>query len=342
MIVSLNIQYKVLFSLFAISLLVSFVLTPFIRKLAIRRGLFDYPDSRKIHLSPIPNVGGFAIMASVVLSTVWWAPETPLSGILLGAIVVYVVGLLDDVFNLRPWMKLLGQILAACITIQYGLVIQFVHIPFLGELYFGILAMPITLIWILGIVNAINLIDGVDGLSSGIAFISAMALTLISGLYGAFIPMVLGVSLMGACIGFLRFNYFPAKIFMGDGGSMFLGFCLSSLSILMLNQVQLPASFIVPILILLVPITDICFAVFRRIKSGVHIFLPDQKHIHHTLLKRGLLPSQVTHFLWRLSFGFSLAAVCYVLHFYEGAILISILTIGLSISILGHNAIKTT
>lgn len=212
----------------------------------------------------------------------------PILGILLGGSIVLVVGLLDDMRPLKPLTKLLWQLAAASVTIYFGVEISFITNPINGVLPLGFIAIPLTLIWLVGMTNAVNLIDGLDGLASGVTFIAAGTLFLVALRTHETGSAVLMLAVAGTALGFLRYNFFPASIFLGDSGSYFLGFVLAAAAIIGVFKTTLVVALFLPLVILAVPIFDTTMAIFRRLKDHRSLFSADNKHIHHLLLRAGL------------------------------------------------------
>lgn len=276
---------------------VTYFATPVVKIFASKIKALDIPNDRKIHILPVPRLGGLAIYIGflvAIFSALFLSKASGvnldfrmLSGILLGSTLLLAVGILDDVKNLRPTTKLIWQIAATLIVILFGVEISFVSNPFNGIWPIGIFAIPLTLLWVVGITNAINLIDGLDGLAAGVTAISAFTLFFVALRTHQLGAAILLLALFGVALGFLRYNFFPASIFLGDSGSMFLGFILATSSIVGVLKTTLVVALIVPVLILGVPIFDTLFAIGRRIRRGRHPFEADDKHIHHLLLRAG-------------------------------------------------------
>lgn len=294
--------------LFAIvSIIFSVILTPLIKKLAIKLDIMDVPkDNRRIHNKPIPLIGGLAIYFSFVITLFLKMGKLTGSetGLILGATIIVIGGLLDDKFDIKPWCKLLFQLGAAGVLIIYGIKIEIITNPFNGIHQFiniGVLSIPLTIIWVIGITNALNLIDGLDGLAAGIAFISCITIFIIALLNNRYEAAVLTSILSGAILGFLPYNFNPASIFMGDTGAQLLGFLLAAIS--MEGAIKSAAAFsvAVPILALGIPIYDTLFAVIRRKINGKPIMEADRGHLHHRLLDMGLTQKQVVMIMYSIS-----------------------------------------
>ncbi|MDC3416703.1 glycosyltransferase family 4 protein [Aquibacillus salsiterrae] len=291
----------------------SILLTPQIKKLAIRIGAVDQPNARKVHVKIMPRLGGLAIYISFVLGIVLFLPGSlaEIWPILIGSFIITLVGVLDDMKELSAKTKLGGQLLAAIITVLGGVQIDFVTLPFVDRIEFGYFAIPLTIIWIVAITNAINLIDGLDGLAAGV---SSIALITISGMaisMGSTVVALLGLIMLGSTLGFLIYNFHPAKIFMGDTGALFLGYMISTLSVMGLFKNLTVISLIVPIIILGVPILDTVFAIIRRIINRKPLSAPDKLHLHHCLIRLGYTHRQTVIAIYALSALFSLAAVVF-------------------------------
>jgi len=295
--VELSVIGAVAAALFAAAV-VAFITTPVVRSLAFKVGAVDVPrDNRRMHKHPIPRMGGLAIFFGFILSALIFIPlTTPLRGMLLGAVVIVILGIFDDIYALPAMPKFLIQILAALIAVLMGNRIDILSNPniFSSDPYWvlGWLSIPISVIWIVGITNAVNLIDGLDGLACGVSTISSMTMLVIALTVAEPEVALLMAALSGGCIGFLPYNLNPAKIFMGDTGSTFLGFILAVVSIQGLFKSYAIISFAVPFLMLGLPIFDTCFAIFRRVSHGQSPMAPDRGHIHHRLIDMGFSQKQ--------------------------------------------------
>ncbi len=294
---------------------ISMLFTPVVRSLAFRVHAVDVPkDGRRMHDHPIPRMGGLAIFFGFLLSVTLFLSMTPqLSGMLLGSVVIVVLGVFDDIYALPALPKFFVQIAAALIAVQTGCRIDFlsnINI-FSSEPYWelGWLSVPISVLWVVGITNAVNLIDGLDGLACGVSTISSMTFLVIALLVSEPDVAILTAALAGACIGFLPYNMNPARIFMGDTGSTFLGFILACTSIQGLFKFYAIISFAVPFLMLGLPIFDTAFAVFRRLSRGQSPMHPDRGHIHHRLIDMGFSQKQAVAMLYIISAILGLSAV---------------------------------
>ena len=295
--------------------LVALISTPVVRSLAFRVGAVDVPkDSRRMHNHPIPRMGGLGIYLGFILSVLLFLPLTPeLRGMLLGSTIIAVLGIFDDIYALPALPKFFIQIGAALVAVLGGNRIVFLSNPniFSREPFWelGWLSIPITVLWIVGITNAVNLIDGLDGLACGVSTISSMTLLVIALIVAEPDVAILMAALSGACLGFLPFNLNPAKIFMGDTGSTFLGFILAVVSIQGLFKFYAIISFAVPFLMLGLPIFDTCFAILRRVSRGQSPMQPDRGHIHHRLIDMGFTQKQAVAVLYIISAILGLSAV---------------------------------
>ena len=222
---------------------------------------------------------------------------------------IVIIGLIDDYKNLPAKVKLLGQILAACVVVYFDVRIDVITDPFGDYLYLEYLAAPATVFWIVGLTNTVNLIDGLDGLAAGVSTIASITIMLVALQEDVMIVALFTAALAGAALGFLRYNFNPAKIFMGDTGSMFLGFILAGISVIGAVKCTATIALIVPILALGLPIMDTTFAIIRRYRGGVPIFKPDKGHLHHRLLDLGFSQRQAVLLMYVISALLGLSAV---------------------------------
>jgi UDP-GlcNAc:undecaprenyl-phosphate GlcNAc-1-phosphate transferase len=298
-----------------VAVIISFLATPLVKALAYKVGAIDVPkDGRRMHKVPIPRLGGLAIFLAFLLSTLLFAEiDRQMQGILMGAVIIVILGVMDDIMTLKALPKFFVQILAASIAVYHGCVIQFISNfnLFSDTLYLdlGWLSVPVTIIWIVAITNAVNFIDGLDGLAVGVSAISAGTMLVIALMVAEGNLAIVIAALLGACIGFIPYNFNPAKIFMGDTGSTFLGYILATLSIQGLFKMYAIISFAVPFLILGVPIFDICFAFLRRIAKGQNPMVADRGHVHHRLIDMGFSQKQSVAITYMLTAILGLAAV---------------------------------
>ncbi len=288
------------------------VLTPLVIRLSYRIGAVDKPNYRKVHIVSMPRIGGLAIFGAFMIGYFVMSPSDEHAlGILLGAVLIILTGFLDDMIDITPKAKLVGQIGAALLAIVWGgLQIQFITLPVIGQVDFGWLSIPITVLWIVGITNAINLIDGLDGLASGVSAIALITMSVMAVIMGnTFVAMTAAI-LAASAIGFLFYNFHPAKIFMGDTGSLFLGYMISVLALLGFKNVAV-ISLIIPIIMLGVPISDTFFAIVRRIRMKQPISAPDKSHLHHCLLRIGFSHRQTVLIIYCIAILFGIAAILF-------------------------------
>lgn len=310
---------------FLLAFFTSFITVPYTIKLAKNVGAIDKPNNRKINKKPIPRIGGIAILIGFLVSATYLTImmlienqieyddtenyRTKLLGFLIGIIIIEIFAYLDDIKNLPPIVKLIAQIVSAIIVYLFGIKIDIIN----GYTLEPIVSFLLTVGWIVGITNAINLIDGLDGLSSGITLISCFSLLIIFATnYSPIISIVLITALAGAIVGFMPFNIYPAKTFMGDVGSQFLGFALSVIGILGVAKTVTLLVFIAPVLVLGLPIFDTLFAIIRRIvkgKSFKAVFKADKGHLHHRLMKQGFTQRQSVAILYALSATLGMLAI---------------------------------
>ncbi|MBQ2730688.1 MAG: undecaprenyl/decaprenyl-phosphate alpha-N-acetylglucosaminyl 1-phosphate transferase [Clostridia bacterium] len=306
--------------------LLSFALTPFARVLGFKIGAVDVPDNtRHFHRKPTPRCGGVAIFTAFFIGVlIFYRPLTLQTvGLLLGTLCIMLLGLWDDTAQLKPWMKLLGQIVCAVIPVACGITIN--SFTFFGTLieFSGPVSVVVTIFWIVMLTNAVNLIDGLDGLACGVSAISSVTLlicslicSVITGEYT--IPMLVAI-LASACIGFLPFNTSPAKIFMGDSGALSLGFVLSTLSVMGLFKIDAVYSFFIPFLIFALPLFDTALSFVRRVLHKQSPFEADRKHLHHRLLEFGFKQKEVVIFLLSFSSMLGISAIMFSLGEYVTA-----------------------
>ncbi len=274
----------------------SVAVVPLVRKMCLKEGYYDLPGERKIHKKPIPRLGGIAIWLGTIFSLITvillqgvYPFGNSISAILVGGTIMFILGIVDDTYGLSAKFKFVVQIGAALIAFLLGVQIEYANLPFMSTpIIFGIFSLPITILWIVGLSNAFNFIDGVDGLAGTLGTISAITLGIVALVVQP--PQdtctLLSFILAGAILGFLVFNYNPARIFMGDSGSLFMGFLLATLSVVGVMK-SVAFTIFLPIFILVIPIFDICFATTRRLLKGKSPFSADAEHLHHKLLKAG-------------------------------------------------------
>lgn len=315
---------------FLLAFITAFVITPYTIRLAQKVGAVDYPNDRRINKKPMPRLGGLAVIAGFMISAIYliitmsiekkvnFAEEglnRKLIGCLLGAIILGITCYIDDVKDIKPLVKLAGQVIAAIVVVSSGVLIDNFTIPFkennvmLNEVF----SFVLTVGWIVGITNAINLIDGLDGLSSGITLISCISLLIIFALNESpLIAIILITALAGAIVGFLPYNFNPAKTFIGDVGSNFMGFAIAVISILGVAKTYTAIVIIAPIIVLALPIFDTLWAIVRRIvktKSIKGVFKADKGHLHHRLMAKGYTQKQAVLILYGITATLGMVAI---------------------------------
>jgi UDP-GlcNAc:undecaprenyl-phosphate GlcNAc-1-phosphate transferase len=317
----------------AIGLLVAYALTPAVEWLATRCGVLAHPGGRHIHRTPVPRLGGIAVyggfLAAVfaglpidrgiritadahrVLITIPFIPafDRPVFGVLLGATLITLLGVADDIRGLSPLQKLAGQIAAALALIPFGVNMDVLTNPLGGMLFLGPFGAAITVVWLVALCNVMNLIDGIDGLAAGIAAIAGGTVLVASYHRGDIGTAMLAVAFTGSALGFLPYNFNPARIFLGDAGSMLLGYVLGSLSVLGTYKSYTALSLLVPLAALGVPVLDTALAISRRWRTRRPIFQADTEHLHHRLLRRGLSQRQTAVVLYLVTAILGVAAL---------------------------------
>ena len=305
--------------------------TPYTIKIADKIGAVDVPkDKRRMHTKKMPKFGGPAVIVGFLVSMFYliivmsiegsidlFAEQEygrKLLGVLLGIVAIAVTGVLDDTKTLTWWQQLLGQVTAAVIVVSFGIRIEHLDIPFLYRIGLNdVFSTIVTIVWIVGVINSINLIDGLDGLSSGISLISCISLLIIFLMNDSpMIATIIVTAMSGALVGFLPFNFSPAKTFIGDTGSNFLGFMLAVVSILGVAKTYTAAVIVLPVIVLGLPIFDVLFAIIRRIAKGKSIkavFKPDKGHLHHKLVAKGFTQKQAVLILYGLSASLGMFAI---------------------------------
>ena len=312
----MRIPYSLLLALAALA--VTLLATPLVIRLARRVGALDRPGPRRIHALPVPTMGGLAL-ALTVLGVAWVAralpgpagmlDSRPLLGLTLAAIPILALGAVDDVRGTGPWVKLAIQSCAALVLVLFGYGVPLITNPFGGSFTSGILNVPLTVAWVLIVINAINLVDGLDGLASGAVLIASMSLWWVARTHGDFYVMFISALMAGATLGFLRYNFPPARVFMGDTGSNFLGLVLAAASLLENRKGTAAVTLLFPLVAMGLPIADGVLAFARRAVRGTPVFRPDSEHIHHRLLRLGLSPRNALFVLWHLCLYLGVMAV---------------------------------
>lgn len=321
--------------IFGIAFFISLVVTPVTVWLAPRIGVMDIPkDDRRMHTKPIPRFGGLAIFAgtAVAVTVILTAlgddgdvfdkiNQDLLLRTLIVGIFVYILGLLDDIFHLRPMIKLLGQAAAAIALYIAGVRVHIIMLfgASADSTAAHVVGFIVTMVWVIAIMNTVNLIDGVDGLATGITIIASFCISYIAYIHGYYLACLLMLAVAGACIGFLPFNFYPAKTFMGDGGSLFLGFCLASFSLLQPVKSITLGALVIPLLVLGIPVIDTAFAIFRRLVNKKPVMQADKGHIHHRLMRAGLGQRRTVLILYGITAVMGIGAVVFSRHLYVEA-----------------------
>lgn len=290
------------------------LIIPIIKKIANHIGAMDIPNERKVHKEPMPRLGGLGIYSGFLLGYMIFGEQTPvMNSILIGSFVLLIVGIIDDIKPLKASKKIIGQLIACLIVVLYGnLLLR--DVSFFGlYIKFGLLSYPITILFMLGCINCLNLIDGLDGLAGGISSIFFLTIGIIAYFQGRIgLSVVLTFIMFGSTLGFLIHNFHPAKIFMGDSGSMFLGFIISVITLLGFKTI-ISTSIIIPLCILIVPILDTLCAIIRRKLKGESIVTADKSHFHHQLLRRNYSVSVTVIIIYIITLLFSAASIIWML-----------------------------
>ncbi len=304
--------------------IMSCLLVPFIKKIAFWIGAIAKPNDRSVHKKNMPQLGGLAIFLSFLIGYMFFSKQLPeMNSILIGSFLLILTGIVDDINPIKARYKLIVQILSSAIVVFYGGLLLS-SVSFFGiYLHFGMFSYPITIFFIVGMINIINLIDGLDGLAAGISSIYFLTVGIIAFIVGkaAGLDVFLTFVMLGSTLGFLVHNFYPAKIFMGDTGSMFLGFIISIIALLGFKNVTL-TSFLVPIFILGLPILDTFLAIVRRVKKKQSIAIADKEHLHHRLLKLNFSHKNTVLIMYLITFLLSLASIIYVLKDFNLGIII--------------------
>lgn len=302
------------FLIVSITFIISLITVPLVKKIANHVGALDIPNERKVHKKPMPRMGGLAIYFAFLIGYILFGQiSVKMISVLIGSFIIILTGIMDDIKPISAKTKLIGQILASLVVVFYGNIILKDISAFGIYIDFGIFAYPITILFIISCINCLNLIDGLDGLAAGISSIFFLTVGIITFIRGEFgLPYELTFILLGASLGFLVHNFNPASIFMGDTGSMFLGFIIAVITLLGFKNVMM-SSIIIPLLILAIPILDTLFAIIRRKLKGESISKPDKFHIHHQLLNRNFSQKATVLIIYAINVLFSLASIVYIL-----------------------------
>jgi UDP-GlcNAc:undecaprenyl-phosphate/decaprenyl-phosphate GlcNAc-1-phosphate transferase len=294
-----------------VALVVVVALTPAVGGMARILGAVDTPGGRRLNRSPVPRLGGLALFLGIVVpSLAFLHLGHQTRGLLLGAAVAVTVGAVDDFRGLGWFEKLAGQVLAAAIPVGFGVWVDRFTFPIVGiHALPSWVGMPLTVIWIVSIMNMVNFLDGLDGLAAGVAAIAGATFAVIALSLGKPDAAVLSAIVLGACLGFLRHNFYPARIFMGDSGALLLGFVLATVAVQGLLKTAATVALLFPLLVLAVPIVDTTFVVARRLKHGQPVFEGDQAHLHHRFLRRGFSQRRATATIWVWCLSLAAAAL---------------------------------
>jgi UDP-GlcNAc:undecaprenyl-phosphate GlcNAc-1-phosphate transferase len=271
-----------------IAALVVLAATPLAARLARAVGAVDQPSDRRIHREPTPRLGGLAILAGFLVPVLYFLPADPAARALVaGAVLICALGAVDDIWGLSPAVKLAGQVACAAIPVSAGLTIDHITLPFLGVGDLGPAQYPLTILWFVAIVNMINFSDGMDGLAAGITGLGATTFAILAASLGRADPAIMAAALAGACVAFLVFNFHPAKVFMGDAGSMFLGFVIAGVSVSGVMKSAAAVAVVAPLIVLAIPILDTSFVIMKRLKHGLPVYNADRSHFHHRFFTIG-------------------------------------------------------
>lgn len=295
---------------FTISAVIVLWTTPVVKTIGIKSGSVDQPGERKVHQCPMVRLGGISIFAGTFIAIViiWWLggfgvsteSELEMWGVILGGFAFFLIGLADDMFSLSPLVRLQTQVIIAGGVWWMGVRID-LSFPFHGLVGIGWLSLPITVIWLVGMANAINWIDGLDGLAAGVSGIAAVVMLVATLFMQQPAAALIAAALAGGVLGFLRYNFNPAQIFMGDGGAYFIGFTLAGVGVIGLVKSTFVTAVLLPYLILAVPIVDMSAVILARLRHGKSPFVADKRHLHHRLLEAGLSQRLAVFFIYSLA-----------------------------------------
>lgn len=330
--ITYNVEMIMALVVFTFSFVVSFLSMPISKKIAFKVGAVAHPRKRDIHNEPIPRMGGIAIVIGTIFTILLYAnimkdvDIIKILAIIIGSTIIFFVGFLDDIYSFKAKKKILGQSLAALVIIFSGITIDYITWPFsnTGVLDLGYLSIPITFCFILGITNAVNFIDGLDGLAAGVSSIGSLYIMVIAIFIGSNTVVLLTAALAGACVGFLPYNFNPAEIFMGDTGSLFIGFILAVASVIGLFKGY--ATIVVLVVILGIPIFDTAFAIIRRMLKGKSLIealsTADRGHLHHRLIDGGFTQKKAVLSLYIIALMLGSSGVLITMRKYYSALII--------------------
>ena len=310
---------------FIVATLVVLWTTPIVKHMGLKSGYVDMPDPRKVHKRPMVRLGGISIfLGNVIALVVVWlsggfgttlpsASANEIWGVTIGGLLFFLIGLADDLFTLTPWSRLLMQVSVAAMAWMVGVRIEFFTFPYVdpGLVNLEWMSLPITLVWLVGMANAINFMDGLDGLAAGLSGIAAVVMLVVSLFMDQPAAALLAAALAGGALSFLRYNFNPAQIFMGDGGAYFLGFTLAGIGVIGLVKTVTTVAVVLPFLILAVPIVDTSTVVLDRLRRGKSPFAADKRHLHHRLLNAGLSQRRSVLFIYALAFWVGSLAIAF-------------------------------
>lgn len=306
-------EIKIVLLIILTTFIFTFSFIPIVKKIASFIGAMDIPNERKVHKTPIPRLGGLGIYGGFLLGYMLFGQHSvQMNAVLIGSFIILVTGIIDDIKPVPAKYKILGQIAGAAVIPLYGGIVLEDISAFGLYLNFGVLAVPVTIIFIVAIINCINLIDGLDGLSSGITSIYFLTVGIIGLLLNNSngLDITLTFIMLGSTLGYLLHNFPPAKIFMGDSGSMFLGYIIAVIALLGFKNITL-TSVIIPMLLLAIPIMDTLFAILRRLINHKPIGEPDKNHFHHQLLKLNLSKRKTVLIIYVIDILFAVASILY-------------------------------
>ncbi len=316
-------SYRAQLVAFLLGFLYTLLLVPLVKRLALRFGALDKPNARKVHHVPIPLWGGLGVFGGYLLAMATVIALSPsfrqalttvtrsqLLGMTIGGLLIVIVGLIDDRFGMPAKVKFACQLLIGLVMFYFGIRIDYLTVPFYGVVFLNSFeSIVVTLFWIAGITNALNLIDGLDGLLAGVSLTVASVFFVVSLMKGQFVIVLVMACLAGCSIGFLRYNFNPAQIFMGDTGSLFFGLMFAGWSIIGLLKSTATFAFLMPIFLMAVPIFDTTFAILRRLWNHKPIFQADKGHLHHRLMGLGFNQRQVVLIIYAINTAFGLCGL---------------------------------
>ena len=317
---------------FAVAAAIVFIVTPTVGSIARLVGAMDEPNARKIHEDPVPRLGGLAIFFGFIIPALFFLDlNSQMKGVLVGASIITLFGAVDDLHGTTPLVKFAGQFIAAGCLIYYGMRIDYFSLPYVGTINIARdVAIPLTLLWVVVLINIVNFIDGMDGLAAGVCTIAAGTFAVIAISLGRPGAGVLAAILAGTTLGFLRHNFFPASIFMGDSGSMLLGFILAAVTVNGVLKSVAAVTLVIPLLILGVPMFDLSLTIMRRIKNKQNIFKPDRGHLHHRLFNIGFSQRKAVMVLY--AWTIMMSSVALSMRFAPSFITVILATVAIGVS----------